>query len=111
MSVETNAEIQRKQEQKEERKQTSRIFFNDFKTSTWKWFKYGIAMAAVLVLFYLLLRFTVKWDLFYETDWDYLGIFFAGAMFFLIMFLFSVIMTFRLYNAKHRRKTKYKQWG
>jgi len=94
-------------ERKTERKKT----FKELTGHYLKSFVLGVKIAgitmAVVILIYLLLKFLGDWDLFYETDVDYLSLFFAMGIFFGGIVIICLLVAFWLFNNKHKRNTKY----
>lgn len=108
MSLRTSEEEKLLSERKDERKKVFQKFKSDFLYS----FLIGIRMGAIIlvavIIIYLIAKYLLNWDLFYETDLDYDSIVFVFTiMLFALTALFCSI-AFILYNTKHKRNTKYK---
>ena len=111
MPLLTSAEERRQQERKEERKQTLHNFALDMKSSFKIWIKVAGIVSALLITGYLISRFAFKWDLLYETETDYRNLFLWGFKIFAGAVVLCWGVALWLYNTKHRRKTKYKNYA
>ena len=111
MPLLTSAEERRQQESKEDRKQTLRNFALDMKSSFKIWIKVAGVVSLLLIVGYLFSRFVLKWDLLYETEMDYRKLFFSCFEIATGAVIVCWLGALWLYNTKHRRKTKYKNYG
>lgn len=109
MSTMYSAEESKLNEQKAERKQTLIKFAQDLKVSFLIWIKIGGIISGGIVLAYLFTRFIMGWDLFYETDLNYILIFLMITILFFVSVCFCWFGAFFLYNTKYRRPNKYKE--